>query len=116
MIITIDATPNELNVLVDRLALRLAATLKPLFDLEAQAMAAIDDEIANLTSSVSAERNAVDSAVKLMNGITGRIDAAVAAALAAGATEAQLQAIRDESTALQAQTQDLANAVAAVPA
>ena len=76
-------------------------------------MAQIDDEITALTTAVAAEKTVDDSAIALLNGIVGRIDAAVAAALAAGATTAQLQAIADASAALKTQTDALGAAVTA---
>ncbi len=78
-------------------------------------MAQIDDEITQLTADVAAEQGAVDSAVAMLNGISQKIADAVAAALAAGATPAQLQAITDANTAIAAQTTALSSAVAANP-
>lgn len=78
-------------------------------------MAQMDDEIAQLTADVTAERGAVDSATQLINGISAKVDAAVAAALAAGATPAQLQALTDLSASVKTQTSDLSAAVAANP-
>jgi len=78
-------------------------------------MAQMDDEITQLTADVTALRGAEDSALALINGFSAKLDAAVAAATAAGATPAQLQAIADLSTAVKADTADLAKAVAANP-
>jgi uncharacterized coiled-coil protein SlyX len=88
----------------------LSATINLEYD-----MAQIDDEITALTADVAAEQGAVDSAVALLNGIAQKIADAVAAALAAGATPAQLQAITDAKTAIEAQTASLSAAVAANP-
>jgi len=53
------------------------------------------------------------SAVTLINGIADRIKAAVDAAIANGATEAELAPVRDEVTALTASSDALSAAVAA---
>jgi hypothetical protein len=82
-------------------------------DKEEVLMAQIDDEVTALTADVAAEATVEASAVTLLNGINARIDAAVQAALAAGATTAQLQAIADASAAIKAQTADLSAAVVA---
>lgn len=76
-------------------------------------MAQIDDDIVALTAKVQAESDVVTSAVTLLNGVPAMIADAVATALAAGATPAQLQALTDLATAVDAQTTTLANAVAA---
>jgi hypothetical protein len=89
--------------------------LKGLIILEKAQMAQIDDELTQLTADVAAEQGAVDSAVVLINGISAKIDAAVAAATAAGATPAELQALTDLSTSVNAQTASLSTAVAANP-
>ncbi len=78
-------------------------------------MSQMDDEIAVLQTDVTALRGAEDSALALINGIAAKIQAAVAAALAAGATAAQLQAVTDLSTAVKTDAADLAAAVAANP-
>lgn len=75
-------------------------------------MAKLDDEIAKLTGDVAAENNVIASAITLINGIQGQIQAAVSAALAAGATPAQLQALSDLDTSLTGQSSALAAAVA----
>ncbi len=71
--------------------------------------AAIDALAAQATSNESAE----DSAVTVLNGIQARIDAAVAAALAGGATPAQLAAVVQISTDLKTHADALAAAVVA---
>ena len=78
-------------------------------------MAQIDDDLTALAANVTAEQTAVDGAVTALNGVQKMITDAVAAALAAGATPAQLQAITDGSAALARQTAALATAVATVP-
>lgn len=76
-------------------------------------MSVLDDEIAQLQQDVTEDTNAVNAAVTLINGIGDQIKAAVDAALAQGATPAQLQALTDLHTSLSAETQSLAAAVAA---
>ena len=78
-------------------------------------MSQMDDELVQLTADVAATRGAVDSAVALINGIAAKIAAAVADALAKGATPAQLQSITDLDAAVKAEGADLAAAVAANP-
>lgn len=79
-------------------------------------MSVMDDDIAALTAQVAAEGTVIASAVAAFGGVQAMIADAVAQALAAGATPAQLQALTDASTAMSAQTSALAAAVAAVPA
>lgn len=76
-------------------------------------MAKIDDEIAALQAEVTRETDVVASAVTLINGIQARIDAAVAAASAAGATDAQLASIQAVSDSLKTNDDSLAAAVVA---
>lgn len=66
-----------------------------------------------LADQVSATTTVEASAVTLINGFTARIDAAVQAAIANGATESELAPITDEVTAMKASAQSLADAVAA---
>ncbi len=84
-------------------------------DKHGKLMAQIDDEITQLQADVTAAKGAQDSAIALINGIAGKIAAAVQAAQAAGATTAQLQALTDLHTAVTAETTSLATAVAANP-
>jgi hypothetical protein len=76
-------------------------------------MSQMDDEVTALTTSVAALTSADDSLIALVNGIGGLISAAVADALAKGATPAQLKSVTDLDAAVKAQT---AKAVAAVTA
>jgi formaldehyde-activating enzyme involved in methanogenesis len=76
-------------------------------------MSQMDDEIAVLVTDVTAMRGAVDSATALINGFQTAMAKAVADALAAGATPAQLQSLTDLDTSLNAEKTDLASAVAA---
>lgn len=73
----------------------------------------LDADIAALQAAVAAEAAVEASAVVLLNGIPAMITDAVAAALAAGATPAQLQALTDLATAVSANSAPLAAAVAA---
>ena len=75
-------------------------------------MAAVLDDLA---AQVNATVGVIDSAVALLTGIGARIEAAVAAALANGATAEQLAPVADEVAALKAKTDALAAAVASVP-
>lgn len=71
---------------------------------------------ADLSDEVAAVQRATEvigSATVLINGIGARIDAAVGAALANGATAEELQPLSDLSTELAAKAQELADAVAA---
>lgn len=79
-------------------------------------MSQMDDELTQLTSDVTAMRGAVDSATALISGFQAAMAKAVADALAAGATPAQLQSLTDLDTSLNAEKTDLAAAVAANPA
>lgn len=67
----------------------------------------------DLITQVNRINAVVPSAVALINGIQARIDAAVAAALANGATAAELAPLTDLSSQLGAQDDALAAAVAA---
>lgn len=87
--------------------------LKHLQRQEAIAMAAIDDDLAALTAEVTNLTTVDASAVAALNGIGKIVSDAVAAALAAGATPAQLQAVTDAVAAIKAQNAALAAAVTA---
>jgi len=67
----------------------------------------------SLANQVKANTDAEASAVIVLNGIAGRIQKAVDAALANGATEAELQPVSDEVAALKASSDALAAAVVA---
>jgi hypothetical protein len=69
--------------------------------------------LADLAAQVKVNTDAEDSAIKVLNGIAARIDAAVAAAIANGATAAELAPVSDEVTALKASSDALAAAVVA---
>jgi transposase len=91
----------------------LATAIQRMARQEIRHMAALDDQIAQLTADVAAEAGAVQSAVTMLSGIGALISDAVAAALAAGATPAQLQALSEANLAIATQTRQLADAVAA---
>lgn len=75
-------------------------------------MSKLDDQITALQTSTTGLKSAADGAINLLNSIKQMIADAVAAALAAGATPAELQAITDVGTALDTNTVALAKAVA----
>lgn len=69
--------------------------------------------IDTLVADVAAEDTVIDSAVALLTGIQARIDAAVTAALANGATAAELAPLTALSADIQAKTKALGDAVIA---
>lgn len=71
--------------------------------------------IGNLESAVERATGAMESATVLINGIAARIAAAVAAAIANGATAEELAPVQAEVDRLNADAEALANAVAANP-
>lgn len=73
-------------------------------------MAELDLDITKLQTDFVALKGAVDGAVVTLNGVAGKIAAAVAAAQAAGATPAQLQALIDLDTEVQAEAAALSAA------
>ena len=75
-------------------------------------LAQIDDEITQLQADVASEGTTIDSAVTFIQGLSAQLQAAIAAAAAAGATPAELQALTDLDTAVTAKTQELAAAIA----
>ena len=108
MIVTNNDLWRRLNAIGVKIDYLIALQTK-----ESQEMSKLDDEIAQLQKDVSGLTGVVQSAEALIGGIQGQIDAAVQAALAAGATQPQLQALTDLSAALEAQAAGLAQAVAA---
>lgn len=81
-------------------------------------MSALDDKIAALQAEVAKNTSIEKSALALIQGFGAQLAAAVAAALAAGASAAQLQSLTDLQTSLATNDDELAAAVAAntVPA
>ena len=69
----------------------------------------------DLKAQIDATVGVIDSAVVLINGIAARVQTAVDAALANGATAAQLAPVTEEIAALKAKSDALAAAVAANP-
>jgi hypothetical protein len=76
-------------------------------------MAALDDQITQLTAQVKSNTDAEDSGTIVINKIPQFITDAVNAALAKGATPAQLQALTDLATTLKAHADPLAAAIVA---
>lgn len=76
-------------------------------------MAALDDKITALQAEVANNTTVEKSALVLIQGFAARLDAAVAAAQAAGASPAQLQSLTDLSTSLKSNDDELAAAVTA---
>jgi hypothetical protein len=71
--------------------------------------------LADLTSNVTKANGAMESATVLINGFKTKLDAAVAAAIANGATADELAPLQALSTALSNDADALAAAVAANP-
>lgn len=67
----------------------------------------------NITDDVNNATTVVKSATLLVTGFQQRLEDAIAAAIAGGATEAQLQPVSDLSDALEADAALLASAIAA---
>ncbi len=76
-------------------------------------MTALDDSITTLQGDVSNLTSVVGSAEALINGFAQRLQDAIAAALAAGATDAELSALNDLHSAISDNASGLAAAVAA---
>lgn len=67
----------------------------------------------DLRAAVTRNTEVDQSAIVLINGIAGKVEAAVTAALANGATEAELAPIVEVVAAFRASNEELAAAVAA---
>lgn len=67
----------------------------------------------DLRAQVAATTEVEQSAVNLLTGLAARIEAAIAAAIAGGATAAELAPVADEVAALRTNTDALAAAVTA---
>ena len=76
-------------------------------------MATLQDSIAALTAQVAANTSAEKAALALINGFNTRLQAAIDAATAAGATAAQLQALNDLGAQITASDTELSAAVVA---
>lgn len=79
-------------------------------------MSALDDAIAEVVAEANATKSEEDSAILVLNDYGRRYQAAYDAGIAAGATPAQLQLLRDTNTALAAKRGETAAAIANVPA
>ena len=66
-----------------------------------------------LAAQVTATTTVIDSAILAFNGWAARLEAAVDAALAGGATAAELAPVTDEINLMKSKSADLAAAVAA---
>lgn len=82
---------------------------------EGRYMAQMDDAIQQLKDDVAASKGAEDSAITLIRGFSAKLDEAVVAARAAGATDAQLADLNALHTAITSDTDALAAEVAANP-
>ncbi len=108
-ILRLEATVTQLLGTVAR----LDAAIQTLIRQEKKAMSVLDDKITALTSSVENETSVDQSAVKLILGIPDLIGQAVAQALAAGATAAQLQSLTDLQSKIANNSSTLSAAVTA---
>jgi hypothetical protein len=75
--------------------------------------ATLDTELSALKASVEQEGDQVTAAVTLLSGLSNQLSAALAAAKANGATDAQLANVDSIVASIQAQTQALASAITA---
>ncbi len=69
--------------------------------------------LTDLANQVKANTDAEGSAVIVLNGIAGRVAAAVEAAIANGATAEELKPVADEVTALKSSSDALSAAIVA---
>ncbi len=69
--------------------------------------------LADLAAQVKANTDAEDAAVIVLNGIAARIEAAVQAAIANGATAAELAPVSDEVASLKKSSDALSAAIVA---
>lgn len=76
-------------------------------------MATATEQIAALTAQITKATTVEKSAELLINGFSTRLAAAIAAAVANGATVEQLQPVSDLGTALDAESDTLSAAVVA---
>gem|GEM_PF-4915229 len=93
---------------LDRIEQKLdAAALQEQHD-----MAQLDDELTSLTTTVASNTTVIASGAAMISGFSAQLAAAIAAAQAAGATPAQLSAVTDLQTALDANNATLTAAIA----
>lgn len=90
----------------------LAAILAGILRLEKR-MSQLDDAITALTAEVTAENTEIDSAIVFIKGVPALIQTAIDAAVAKGASPAQLQSLADLKTAMENKASDLAAALVA---
>ena len=103
-------TIAQLNLATSQQILSALAALRAE---EEKEMAALDTAIAALQTEVTNNTNVVAAADALINGIAAQVQAAVTAALAAGATPAELTALSTLQATLAANDSSLSQAVAA---
>jgi hypothetical protein len=102
---SLEATLTRLERKVDRVLRFLIHTT--IMEIE------MTGELDALATQVKANTDVEASALQLIQGIQARLDAAIAAASAAGATPAQLAQLTTETAALKTSADALASAVAA---
>lgn len=113
--------PSEAEIFEVVLALYapITHTLRAILQLQSEIkemvskFASVTDALTGLTADVAAEKTVVASAVTLITGIPGLIQAAIATALAAGATPDQLQSFSDLSDQIEGDSTGLQGAVTA---
>lgn len=76
-------------------------------------MSALDDKINDLVNSVNVEDTVIDSAIAFINGVPALVQAAKDAALAAGATQDQLESLTNLKTTLDAKSTEMKAALTA---
>jgi hypothetical protein len=76
-------------------------------------MSLLDDKLNAVIANVTDENTVIDGAITFINSVPGLIQTAVTAALAAGATPAQLQAVTDLGTAITNKSSALKTALVA---
>lgn len=103
---------KQLDVLAERVADRVLSRLLPLFARITHQMSQMDDQLAHEAEEVAKLTDVVASATSVMNSFGAKLQAAVDAALAAGATPAQLQAVSDLTAAIDSNKDALAAAIA----
>ncbi len=97
----LDASTSRIQVELDAITARIKA-------MSATMQTAID----SLTQQVAAETTVNASAVTLINGFAARLQTAIDAATAAGASPAQVQALTDLAASVETNTASLSAAVA----
>jgi hypothetical protein len=106
-------TEAEENAALLRAVLALLLQLHRKMDKIIMSQSQLDTDIAALQAAVERDTTVEQSAITLLNGIPGMISTAIQQALAAGATQQQLQAVEALASSLQSNADALAQAVAA---